>query len=164
MESSIGLLILLVLLVLIGGPILAIVAFVRVGNLQKAAEQVPRLTARIYDLEQRLEALDRKLRSQAAPAPAEEVPETPPRPAAAPVVIHKVSMADLMKAPTVIPKTIAKIKEQPQVASTGVVGGVAGGVPGGQMGGVLGGIIGGVWAKRVCGIRAGVRGPTPRTT
>ena len=50
----------------------------------------------------------------------------------------------MMKAPTVIPKTIAKIKDQPVVQSTGVVGGVSGGVPGGQMGGVLGGIIGGV--------------------
>lgn len=81
MESGIGLLILLVLLVLIGGPILAIVAFVRAGNLQRAFEQIPRLTARIYDLEQRLEALDRRLRSQAAPTSAEAVPETPlPRP------------------------------------------------------------------------------------
>ena len=72
-------------------------------------------------------------------------PPPPPPPAAAPrVVVQRVSMAELMKAPTVIPKTIAKIKDQPQVSSVGVVGGVAGGVPGGQMGGVLGGIIGGV--------------------
>jgi periplasmic protein TonB len=72
-------------------------------------------------------------------------PPPPPPPAAAPkVIVRPVSMADLMKAPTVIPKTITKIKDQPQVASVGVVGGVAGGVPGGQMGGVLGGIIGGV--------------------
>jgi periplasmic protein TonB len=72
-------------------------------------------------------------------------PPPPPPPAAAPkVIVRPVSMADLMKAPTVIPKTIAKIKETPQVASAGVMGGVAGGVPGGQMSGVLGGIIGGV--------------------
>ena len=94
MESGIGLLILLVLVVLIGGPILAIVAFVRVGNLQKAAEQLPRLTARIYDLEQRLEALDRRLRTQAAPAPAEKAPETPPpRPAAVPVTAQPAGLA-----------------------------------------------------------------------
>ncbi len=83
----------------------------------------------------------------AAPPPP---PPPPPPPAAAPpkVVVQRVSMADLMKAPTVIPKTIAKIKEQPLPAnaSVGVVGGVAGGVPGGQMGGVIGGIIGGMGA------------------
>jgi protein TonB len=78
----------------------------------------------------------------AAPPPP---PPPPPPPAKViPIVVHKVSMADLMKAPTVIPKTIAKIRDTPVVQSTGVVGGVAGGVPGGQMGGVLGGIIGGV--------------------
>jgi periplasmic protein TonB len=74
-------------------------------------------------------------------------PPPPPPPAAAPrVVVRQVSMADLMKAPTVIPKTITKIKDQPVQPSVGVAGGVAGGVPGGQMGGVLGGIIGGVMA------------------
>ncbi|HEX5412122.1 MAG TPA: energy transducer TonB [Terriglobia bacterium] len=78
----------------------------------------------------------------AAPPPP---PPPPPPPAKAPpIVVHHVSMQDLMKAPTVIPKTIAKIKDQPVVQSTGVMGGVTGGVPGGQMGGVLGGIIGGV--------------------
>jgi periplasmic protein TonB len=76
-------------------------------------------------------------------------PPPPPPPAAAapkPVIVHRVSMEDMMKAPTVIPKTIAKIKDQPEPppTSVGVVGGVPGGVPGGQMGGVLGGVIGGV--------------------
>jgi protein TonB len=74
-------------------------------------------------------------------------PPPPPPPAAAPkVIVRPVSMADLMKAPTVIPKTIAKIKDQPVQTNIGVQGGVAGGVPGGQMGGILGGIIGGVMA------------------
>jgi periplasmic protein TonB len=80
----------------------------------------------------------------AAPPPP---PPPPPPPAKAPpIVVHHVSVADLMKAPTVIPKTISKIKEQPVVQSAGVVGGVAGGMPGGSAGGVLGGIIGGVSA------------------
>ena len=80
----------------------------------------------------------------AAPPPP---PPPPPPPAKAPpVVVHRVSMADLMKAPTVIPKTIAKIKDQPVVQSAGVVGGVTGGMPGGSVGGVLGGIIGGMTA------------------
>jgi protein TonB len=82
----------------------------------------------------------------AAPPPP---PPPPPPPAAAPPVrvIKRVSMEDIMKAPTVIPKTIARIKDQaepPPQASVGVVGGVPGGVPGGQVGGVLGGVIGGV--------------------
>jgi len=51
-----------------------------------------------------------------------------------------------MKAPTVIPKSIAPIRDEPEAPSgaVGVVGGVPGGIPGGSMGGVLGGIIGGV--------------------
>ncbi len=74
-------------------------------------------------------------------------PPPPPPPAAAPkIIVHPVSMADLMKAPTVIPKTISKVKDQPVATSAGVMGGVVGGVPGGQAGGVLGGIIGGVTA------------------
>jgi periplasmic protein TonB len=77
-------------------------------------------------------------------APPPPPPPPPPPAKAPPVVVHKVSMQELMKAPTVIPKTIAKIKDQPQVQSAGVVGGVTGGVPGGSMGGVLGGIIGGM--------------------
>ena len=74
----------------------------------------------------------------------------PPPPAAAappPKIIHRVSAEDMMRAPTVIPKTVQQIKDQPEPppnAGVGVVGGVPGGVPGGQMGGVLGGVIGGV--------------------
>jgi len=77
-------------------------------------------------------------------APPPPPPPPPPPAKAPPIPIHHVSMAELMKAPTVIPKTITKIRDTPQQVSTGVVGGVAGGMPGGQMGGVLGGIIGGV--------------------
>jgi protein TonB len=52
---------------------------------------------------------------------------------------------DIMKAPTVIPKTIRQVKDEPEPppqVAVGVVGGVPGGVPGGTAGGVLGGIIG----------------------
>ncbi|HEV2176795.1 MAG TPA: energy transducer TonB [Terriglobia bacterium] len=81
--------------------------------------------------------------SLTAPPP----PPPPPPPAAAPpkVVIKRVSVEDLMKAPTVIPKTIAQVKDEPEPPqSVGVVGGVPGGVPGGSAGGVIGGIIGGM--------------------
>lgn len=75
-------------------------------------------------------------------------PPPPPPPAAAPVrVIRRVTVEDIMKAPTVIPKTIQQVKDEPEPPpqqALGVVGGVPGGVPGGSAGGVIGGIIGGV--------------------
>lgn len=85
----------------------------------------------------------------AAPPPP---PPPPPPPAAAPPVriIHRVTAEDIMKAPTVIPKTIAQVKDEPEPppqGAVGVVGGVPGGVPGGQIGGVLGGVIGGVFSS-----------------
>ena len=74
-------------------------------------------------------------------------PPPPPPPAAAPpkVQIKRVTVEDIMKAPTVIPKTIRQVKDEPEPppqVAVGVVGGVPGGVPGGTAGGVLGGIIG----------------------
>jgi len=74
-------------------------------------------------------------------------PPPPPPPAAAPpkVPVHRVTVEDIMKAPTVIPKTIRQVKDEPEPppqVAVGVVGGVPGGVPGGTAGGVLGGIIG----------------------
>jgi len=74
-------------------------------------------------------------------------PPPPPPPAAAPpkIPVHRVTVEDIMKAPTVIPKTIRQVKDEPEPppqAAAGVVGGVPGGVPGGSVGGVLGGIIG----------------------
>ena len=74
-------------------------------------------------------------------------PPPPPPPAAAPpkIPVHRVTVEDIMKAPTVIPKTIRQVKDEPEPppqVAVGVVGGVPGGVPGGTAGGVLGGIIG----------------------
>jgi protein TonB len=80
----------------------------------------------------------------AAPPPP---PPPPPPPAApAPRIVKRVTMADVMKAPTVIPKTIARpdAATPPPSAAVGVVGGIPGGVPGGQFGGALGGVIGAV--------------------
>ncbi|MGA8223005.1 MAG: energy transducer TonB [Candidatus Acidiferrales bacterium] len=78
-------------------------------------------------------------------------PPAPPPPAAAiarPVV--RTSAVRLLRggqlmAPSVIPRTIAIIKEEalPPDPGLGVPGGVIGGIPGGQIGGVLGGILGG---------------------
>jgi protein TonB len=83
----------------------------------------------------------------AAPPPPPPPPPPPAAAAPAPKIIHRVSAEDMMRAPTVIPKTVQQVKDEPEPAANagvGVVGGVPGGVPGGQMGGVLGGVIGGV--------------------
>jgi len=70
-------------------------------------------------------------------------PPPPPAPPAPKVIVHRVSQEDLMKAPTVIPRTIKEVKDVPQPPQTaGVTGGVPGGVPGGSMSGVIGGMIG----------------------
>jgi uncharacterized membrane protein len=69
MESQIDLIVMLVAGVLIVGPILAIVAFVRVSALKKSFVDVPRLIARIYNFEQRLDALERRPAFTVAPAP-----------------------------------------------------------------------------------------------
>lgn len=78
-------------------------------------------------------------------APPPPPPPPPPPAAAAPVrVVKRVTADDVMRAPTVIPKTIARIKDEPDVppqVAAGVVGGVPGGMPGGTPGGVLGSII-----------------------
>jgi periplasmic protein TonB len=95
-------------------------------------------------------------------------PPPPPPPAAAPAVKvappHKVfEQSGKLVAPTVIPKQIQMLKEEPISDITGgVAGGVPGGVAGGSMGGVLGGVIGGVAtvapiAPKVAGPKAPVR-------
>lgn len=87
------LLVVLLVLVLIGGPILAISAFVRVRRLSEQLQGVrlQDLIARLYSLEQRLAAIERALASglpaatQALPRPATEAsrvaPVVPPAPA-----------------------------------------------------------------------------------
>lgn len=66
------------------------------------------------------------------PPPTTKVTQTPPRVLLTP---------QKLMAPTVIPKTIAIIKDEPLPPDAGVMGGVPGGVPGGQLGGVIGGIV-----------------------
>ena len=78
------------------------------------------------------------------------VPPPPPPPPPPPAiqrivkpVVHIIKNGQMM-APTVIPKKIEMIKEDPTPPDVGVSNGVVGGVAGGSAGGVLGGIIGGV--------------------
>jgi protein TonB len=81
-------------------------------------------------------------------APPPPPPPPPPPAAAAPRIVKRVTVEDIMKAPTVIPKTVKIIKDEPEPVSNagavGVVGGIPGGVPGGSFGGVLGAALGGV--------------------
>jgi protein TonB len=82
-------------------------------------------------------------------APPPPPPPPPPPAAVVPRVVRRVTMEDIMKAPTVIPKAVQRLNENaPPPTAVGVVGGVPGGVPGGgQFGGVLGGVIGAVMSS-----------------
>ncbi len=62
------------------GPILAIVALLRVADLRKSVSQAPRLIARIYDLEQRLDAIERRLASLSSGSYAVSPPAVAPAP------------------------------------------------------------------------------------
>lgn len=66
MESSLAFVLLLVVIVLLVGPILAIVAFVRVNRLHGLVDQVPKLTSRIFDLERKISALEKALQAGGA--------------------------------------------------------------------------------------------------
>jgi protein TonB len=80
-------------------------------------------------------------------APPPPPPPPPPPAAAAPRIVRRVTMEDIMKAPTVIPKSVRIVRDTPeplQNAAVGVVGGIPGGVPGGTFGGTLGAVLGGV--------------------
>jgi uncharacterized membrane protein len=56
-----SMLVIVVVLVLIAVPIIAIIAFVRTLSVQKSVNQIPQLTSRVYDLEQRVKSVDRKV-------------------------------------------------------------------------------------------------------
>ena len=87
MESGIALLLMLVVGLLLVAPILAIVALVRTSGLRKTLDQVPKILSRVYDLEQRLDAIQQKLRSLSAggaPAAAPQPEPAPPPPSVAP--------------------------------------------------------------------------------
>jgi uncharacterized membrane protein len=81
MESGLELLILLVLMAVIAGPILAIVALSRISAMRRDAEQIARLTARVYQLEQQLAAIVRVPQAPAASlAPSSETAPSAPAP------------------------------------------------------------------------------------
>lgn len=69
-------------------------------------------------------------------------PPPPPPPAVVKVVKVKPVFQDKFVAPTVVPKKIVIVKQEPQ-PDVGAVTGVVGGVPGGAADGSIGGILGG---------------------
>jgi uncharacterized membrane protein len=77
MDSALSSLLPLLILFAIGAPAIAIIALVRASTLRKTVDQIPRLIARIYDLEQRLAVLDRRL--AALPVAAREATEATSR-------------------------------------------------------------------------------------
>jgi uncharacterized membrane protein len=87
MESGLEFALFLVVIILIVGPVLAIAAFVRVNHIRDLVDQVPRLTARIFDLERKISALEKATQSGSAVADAksgEALPKPPegiPQPA-----------------------------------------------------------------------------------
>jgi len=79
-------------------------------------------------------------------APPPPPPPPPPPAAVQPKIVRRVTVQDIMRAPTVIPKTIAVIKEEvlPPDLNTAGSSGVEGGMPGGASGRVMGNIISGL--------------------
>jgi uncharacterized membrane protein len=73
MDPIAPLLIVLIVLVLIGVPVIAIIAFVRTLSVQRSVNQIPQLTSRVFDLEQRVKSVDRKVGALAVNG-AEDVP------------------------------------------------------------------------------------------
>lgn len=72
-------------------------------------------------------------------------PPPPPPPPTTTVVVHQrpvIHITNKFVAPTIIPKKIAIVKDDPP-ASDGVTGGVEGGIPGGSPAGILNGITNG---------------------
>lgn len=100
---------------------------------------IPLLLPQTISQRELLITLVKPLEPPPAPAPP---PPPPVAMAAPPKAIQPVitPSPEVMIMPTVIPKDIAHIVDEP-VAPAGVVGGVPGGVPGGAVAGILGGIL-----------------------
>jgi uncharacterized membrane protein len=131
MQSGAALFILIAALFLIGVPVLAIVAYVRVGALKRGVEtEAAQLIRRIYALEQRLTQIEKGLAALPAPAAGTPHRETaaspaatahPPIPAATPVSVPSPSQParpSVVSAPSSIPHMPAPVREhQPALSS-----------------------------------------------
>jgi uncharacterized membrane protein len=90
MESGLEFALFLVVMILVVGPILAIAALLRVNRVRDVVDQVPKLTARIFDLERKISALEKVSQAETggtapvtkAVEPAPKLPQTAPPPSA----------------------------------------------------------------------------------
>lgn len=83
MDSGLTLLVIVLVFVVIGVPVMAIVALVRVSTLRNSVGQIPQLISRIYDLEHRLQTLERRIEALRAPSEKATAPQVvlhPPKP------------------------------------------------------------------------------------
>ena len=110
MDSGLGLLLILLLALLVVGPILAIVAFVRVNEIRRGMDQLPKLISRIYELEKKFAAPEQQLKGQTA-APAL-------KPTAAPVTEAQQQPTPPQKAPAAPQPQIQPQISVPALAST----------------------------------------------
>src|SRR5277367_1483419 len=109
MQSGAALFVLLAALFVIGVPVLAIVAYVRVGAVKSAAQaEAAQLIRRIYALEQRLTQIEKGL--AALPAPAAAIPARGPSETPAGTVQSPV--------PATPPSPVASLPARPSVVST----------------------------------------------
>jgi uncharacterized membrane protein len=122
MPAGAALFVLIAALFVIGVPVLAIVAYVRVGAVKTAAQaEAAQLIRRIYALEQRLTQIEKGLAALPAPAaalPAREPSETPaadvqsPIPATLPSpVTAQPARPSVVSAPVSSPHTPAPVRE-----------------------------------------------------
>ena len=93
MQSAWEFLVLLAVAAFFAGPILALVALARISGLRAQAEQVRRLTSRIFELERRLAAIDRKLQPTATPPQGTSSPVAEPAPEDLPLRVQTAEMA-----------------------------------------------------------------------
>jgi uncharacterized membrane protein len=113
MESGAAIAILLVVLFL-AAPVMAIVALVRLSELRQMVEQIPKLISRVYNLESKLDVLERSLRSSPTTA-SETQPLTPPttRREPAPVTPKPYTPPPIPVAPTPAPAGPPPIRPEP---------------------------------------------------
>ena len=117
-------LVVLLVLLVIGGPVAAIIALVRVRSLEQKlpALNAQELTARLYNLEQRLAALEKKWSSVGVipqpPSPPQERPAVTPPP---PVVPPSAPSLQSPSSPPSVPPPAPPKTTQPATPAPGVI-------------------------------------------
>jgi uncharacterized membrane protein len=86
MESGLEFALFLVVIILIVGPVLAIAAFVRVNHIRDLVDQVPKLTARIFELERKVSTLEKATQGGSTAPAATSGEASPPSRVAVPSV------------------------------------------------------------------------------